>query len=223
MTAMPRLPPAFPAGWLRRRPAGWAGLAFALACAAFYLHVARTALNPEVSEGYRRTFITGEFAVYPTSPVFRPADGLAYTPGAVVQVADRLGRAHLARFDWWRYARPKPWLKRSDGRVFLSVAPDLRRPDLPHRLRLGLTCAYPPGRGATLAIFVNGRAVAQAPCARGPVEIDAILPPGVFPTQAWEEIRIARPGLSWSERLAIRLGLRFDAVALDSFSVAPVE
>jgi hypothetical protein len=214
-------PRAALAGWFRRAPSGWALLGAAALCALFYLHVARTALGGRTDEAYLRTFVTGEFAVYPQSTAFRPGDGLAYAPGAEVELAGRRDRRHLARFDWWRFSQPKPWLKRVDGRAFFSIPPALRRPDLAHRLRLDLSCAYPPGAGARLAIGVNGETVAEAWCGQGPVALDVTLPPGRIGVRAYEEIRIARPGLSFAERMRIRLGLRFDAVALDRFSVTP--
>lgn len=222
MTPMPAAPSPL-RGWFRRTPAGWALLAASAALALFYLHVVRTALNPDVSEAHRRTFITGEFAVFPQSRVFLPGDGLAYAPGATVEVATFRGRAHLARFDWWRFAVPKPWLKKQDGRVFLSVPEPLRRPDLPHRLRLEIACAYPSGASALLAVSVNGAPLGQAICAQGLVAFERDLPAGLFPAGAYEEIRISRPGLNWVERLAIGLGLRYDAVALERFSITPLE
>lgn len=209
------------APWLERDARGWAALAVAAGLAAVYAAVVWAALNPAVSEAHRRTFMTGEFGVYPAAEIFGPDGGLAYAPGEPAALALPAGRRHLARFDWLREPGRPPTLRGLEGRLFLSVPRPERRGDLPHRLTLRFACAHPPGEGALLAVRVNGAPAGEIACGFGRSLFTATLPPGRFGVLDVDEIRVSRPGLGMWERAAIRLGLS-PAVALEAFSVTPV-
>jgi hypothetical protein len=209
--------------YFHRSARAWLLIAACFGMALFYAYVVWIARHPTVGEAYQRTFMTGEFAVYPQSTQFRPRDGLAYQPGTTIEVADKPARWYLSRFDWWRFHPPVPYLRNRDGRVFMSIPTAARRPDRPHRLVMEFTCRYPAGTSVDLAISVNGTPVGRLACAQGSVRLDTVLPAGLFPRAAYEEIRIERPDLSLWERVATRVSLRFDAVALDRFSITPLE
>lgn len=210
-------------GYFKRTPLGWSLVGLLVAIAAFYLHVGWTVKTTTFSEAYRRTFLTGEFAVYPQSTEFRPRDGLEYRPGKVIEIAEKPSRWYLSRFEWWRFNPSVPYLKGLEGRLFMSIPAEARAPGRPHRLRLEFSCRMPPGRETVLDISVNGTAVGDVACGEGAAVFETVLPAGLFPKAAYEEIAIVRrlPG-AW-ERVATRLALRFDAVALDRFVISPVE
>lgn len=209
-------------GWLDRSAAGWAGLAVAAGFALFYAAVVWAALRPAVDEAHRRTFMTGEFGVYPAAAVFGPDGGLAYAPGERVALALPAGRRHLARFDWLREPGRPPALRGVAGRLFLSVPRLARRGDLAHRLALRFACAPPPGESARLAVRVNGVPAGEADCALGRSILTATLPPGRFGVLDFDEIRVERLDLDAWERVLLRLGLGGRAVALEAFSVTPL-
>lgn len=210
-------------GYFRRTPLGWTLIAVLFGFAAFYAFVVWSVATTPFSEAYRRTYMTREFAVYPQSVEFRPRDGLEYRPGKVVEVAEVKSRWYLARFDWWRFNPPTPFLKGLRGRVFLSVPAEARASGRPHRLRLEFTCRMPPGRETRLDIAVNGTTLGDVACGTGPSVFETTLPAGLFPRDAYEDITITRRVPDLWERVATRLALRFDAVALDRFVISPVE
>jgi hypothetical protein len=209
-------------GWLDRSAAGWAGLAVAAGFALFYAAVVWAALRPAVDEAHRRTFMTGEFGVYPAAAVFGPDGGLAYAPGERVALALPAGRRHLARFDWLREPGQAPTLKGAAGRLFLSVPPRERRGDLPHRLTLRFACALPPGESAALAVRVNGAAAGVVDCGFGRAVFTATLPAGRLGVLDVDEITVGRLGLTAWERALLRLGVGARAVALETLAVTPL-
>jgi hypothetical protein len=209
------------ASWLRRPARGSALIALCVASAGVYAAVMWAAAHPRVTEGYRRTFMTAEFRVYPESAVFAPADGLAYAPGATIDGATARGRRHFARFDWRRTRDGRMALRGPAGRLFLSVPDAARRPGAAHRLVAVFGC--PAGGEATrLAVSVNGAAAGETVCADGAALLDATVPAEVFPAARWEEIVVARPEAGRAARLGARLGFASQTVTLDRLSLTPL-
>jgi hypothetical protein len=207
--------------WLRRPAEAWALIAVCVVFAGVYAATLRAAAHPRVTEGYRRTFMTAEFRVFPESAVFAPEDGLAYAPGAVIDGATARGRRHFARFDW-RWTRDgRMALRGGSGRLFLAVPDAARRPGAAHRLVAEFGCPA-GGEGTRLAVSVNGAAAGEAVCADGAARLDATIPPGVFPAAGWEEIVVARPDAGRGARLGARLGLAGETVTLDRLSLTPL-
>jgi hypothetical protein len=188
------------------------------ALALFYLLPLKAALFPDVDESYRRTFITGEFGGYPTSPVFKGENGLGYKLGTTVTLNAERPRLILARYDWLGWEDDGPYMKGMRGRVFLHMEDRFAIAGRPLRLSLGFVCAMPKHAGASLTVTVNDTAVGSLPCRRGAVTAHFTVPAGVMGVHAYDRITVTRSG-GWWERLKTRLGLRYDAVVLEELAI----
>ena len=105
-----------------RTPLGWLLLALLACLVGFYLHVLGLVATPHIDEAYTRAYLTGEFAVYPSSVGWQPGDGLDYTPGTFTDLrGNQTRRNWLARFDWHRVDTPVVTLVGFSGRLFLHL------------------------------------------------------------------------------------------------------
>lgn len=198
---------------------GWLSLA-ALAClVGFYLHVLGVIVTPHVDEAYTRAYLTGEFAVYPSSSGWAPGDGLDYTPGTFVDLRGHNPRRWLARFDWRRVDTPVVTLIGYSGRLFLHLTGEPDAAARRHRLRLGLVCHLPLEHAGDIVVSVNHTEVGRAYCGEGLLIIDRFVPAGLLGVRRYDEIRIDRSRDSIFETILTRLGFRADAVELDWFAV----
>jgi hypothetical protein len=186
----------------------------------FYGYVAILVANPRVDEAYRRTFLTGEFSVYPTVDAWKPGDGLDYGVGSYIDFRRPDMRQWLARQDWHRVDTPGVTLRGTSGRLFLHLTGEPAPATRPHRLTIGLFCALSARHAGEIEVSVNGRVVGTTEeCSDGPVSIEADLPPGSLGRNRYDEITISRDAGSLFERIATRLGLRAQAVELASLSI----
>ncbi len=202
-----------------RSVGGWLLLVLLAALVLFYLHVFSLIAAPHVSEAYRRTYFTGEFAVFPEAKGWAPRGGLDYRIGTFVDLRRPEMRVWVARFDWRRVETPAVTLFGFSGRLFLHVVDSPGAETRPHRLRLGFMCRLTVDHASDLFVAVNGRDIGRAPCSSGPVVFDAAVPAGLIGARAFDEISIRRASASVVEHLLTRLGFRADAVQLDWFSV----
>ncbi|MDR3373591.1 MAG: hypothetical protein P4L98_07670 [Ancalomicrobiaceae bacterium] len=204
----------------RRTLLGWLLLALLACLVGFYLHVLGLVATPHVDEAYTRAYLTGEFAVYPSSVGWRPGDGLDYTPGTFTDLRGSEARRNwLARFDWHRVGTPVVTLVGYSGRLFLHLTGEPDAASQRHRLRLGLVCRLPLEHAGDLVVSVNGTEVARAYCGEGLLIIDRFVPAGLLGARRYDEIRIDRTRASIFETILTRLGFRADAVELDWFAV----
>lgn len=202
-----------------RTASGWLMLAATVALALFYVLPVRAMLTPQVDEGFRRNFITREFGAFPTSPVYKGENGLGYKLGTTVILNAEKPRLILSRYDWLGWDEEGPYMKGMQGRIFLHMEDRIAAYGRPLRLSLGFVCAMPRGSGATLQVVVNDTAVGSLPCRRGPVTAHFAVPAGVMGLKAYDQITISRePGGIW-EGIKTRLGLRYDAVALEEMAI----
>ena len=203
----------------RRGPLGWMLLLPVAAMLVFYVYVGVLFFRPHVSEAYRRTFLTGEFAIFPAADSWKPGDGLDYQVGTRLDFGRTDMRQWLARLDWRRVDTEAVTLRGAAGRVFLHLVgeddPAARR----HRLTLQLTCRQTARHAGPISVRVNGETVGGADCGDGALTIEADLPPGSLGVNRYETIEITRPEGGFFERIAMRLGLRADAVELMSLTV----
>lgn len=203
-----------------RTPAQWltlVALGLVIGFLALALYKVR---NPTADEAYRRTFMTGEFPLNPNAPAFQPDGGLAYLPGTRHELVPFKQRRYFARFDWRRFDPQVPYLVGFVGRLFVSVPERARVADAPHVARLWFICRFPDGEFADLAVAVNGTPIGSVRCAKGDVVFEGVIPAGVFPHAAYEEIRITRTPDGFYPWLLNRLSLRYDAIALTAFEVS---
>ena len=205
-----------------RSLSGWLILLLLPVLAAFYLHVFSVIARPQVDEAYRRTYLTGEFAVYPAADGWKPGDGLDYRPGTLIDLRQSEQRNWLARFDWHRVDTPTVTLRGFAGRLFLHLPETDDAATRRHRLRLGFVCKLSAQHGGRLSALVNGTYVGDVYCGMGAVQIDAIVPAGVLGQRRYDEITIHRLDGGLLERLETRLGLRVHGVELAWFQIDPI-
>lgn len=203
----------------RRGVAGWLMLAATAALALFYVWPLKAALFPDVDEAYRRTFITREFNAYPTSPVFEGKNGLGYTLGTKVVLNAEKPRLILSRYDWRGWEDVGPYMAGLRGRVFLHMENASAILGRSLRLSLGVECNMPRGSRASLIVDVNGTKVGTIPCRRDAVTAHLIVPAGLMGVKAYDQITLTRDPAGFFERLATRLGLRYDAVSLKHLTI----
>jgi hypothetical protein len=203
----------------RRGLVGWLLLLPIAAMLAFYGYVAALVANPHVDEAYRRTFLTGEFAVYPTVDSWKPGNGLDYRVGAYLDFRRSDMRQWLSRSDWHRMDTATVTLRGASGRLFLHM---IGEPDVAarrHKLTVDLVCRLSMHHASEIEVSVNGRVVGSADCGDGAVTIEADLPAGSLGGVQYDEITISRAEGSVFERIATRLGFRAQAVELTSLSI----
>jgi hypothetical protein len=206
----------------RKRGFGdWAVLAVLGALVLFYAGVLGMILKPRYDEDFRRTFVTGEFGVYPPSEVFKGRNGLDYAPGTRVDLTRPKPRLYLNRFDWLWQGDPGPRLKKLSGRIFVHVEDALRRPDRPHRLSIAAVCAYPAGIAGRFRVSVNGSDVGGFTCADHPEPFvfSADLPAGAIGVLEYDEIRLTREPEGLSDRLATAFGMRIPGFQMPWFAI----
>ena len=198
---------------------GWLLVAVIFGLVAFYAHVVALLMNPHMDEVYRRTFLTGEFSVYPSTGAWKPGDGLDYSIGTYVDFSRPEMRKWLGRFDWRGDDAPTVTLRGISGRLYLHVVGENDIASRQHRLSLSLNCRILPHHAHEIEVLVNGRSVAIADCIAGAITIDAQLAPGQLGVNRYDEIAIMRDEGSLFERIMTRVGLRAQAVELVGLSV----
>lgn len=178
-----------------------------LALCGLYAHVALLARGQVFDEGYRRTFVTREFAINPRADGFGPAGGLGLATGVTVDlVAER--RFH-ERFGWTRTRDDGAYLVGASGRLYFALENPAAAARRAHRLTLDLHCALPEPVAAQVEIA--GVAV-SVPCGSGLARAIVELPAGLLGARRFEEVRISRPVADWREWLATAAGLRARAL-----------
>jgi hypothetical protein len=175
--------------------------------------------NPNVDEAYRRTFITREFAIYPTSPVYGGRNGLTYELGRRVQLAEGNNRWYLARYEFYRFDKVTPFLKGFRGRLYFHLPPMTRQPEKPHRLAMQITCRFDDKPATEMAVSVNGTPIGVVPCANGSATFEATLPPGLIGARDYDMIEIRRTPRDLSDRFETRFATAYGRVAWDWFEV----
>jgi hypothetical protein len=203
----------------RRGVAGWLMLAATAALALFYVWPLHAALFPAVDEGYRRNFITKEFNAYPTSPVFMGKNGLGYTLGKTLVFDAEVPRLVLSRYDWLGWEDEGPYMAGLQGRVFLHMEDARAVLGRSLRLSLGILCNMPKGSRASLVVDVNGTKVGTVPCRREAVTAHIVVPAGLMGVKTYDQITLSRQPSGLWERVATRLGLRYDAVSLKQMTI----
>jgi hypothetical protein len=186
---------------------------------AFYAYVALLVRLPHVDEAYRRTFLTGEFLVYPTSDSWKPGGGLDYPVGTYIDFHRGDMRNWLARPDWTYADKPIVTLRGTTGRLFFHLTGGADAAKRRHKLTLWFACHLPTGEAGDLDVSVNGLAVAAVDCGEGPAKIEADLPAGSLGVQGYDEIALTRAEGSLIVRIATRFGFRAQAVELVGMEV----
>lgn len=202
-----------------RSPSGRTALALLAGVVVFHLVVLASIASPDIDETYRRTYVTGEFSIYPGAAPFGDGDGLDYRPGRAVSFGPEEGRKYLARFDWRRGDGPVPNLGTASGRLFLHVTAGQSTGRRAHRLRLGLTCRLPAGEEVRLEASMNGVRLGSILCGQDRVEADLAVPAGLLGSRRYDEIAITRPSEGLADDIRTRLAFNHDAVGLDWFGI----
>lgn len=206
----------------RRTALGWLMLGLIAGLAVFYGYVLWLAAHPHVDEAYRRTFMTGEFGVFPKSDDFKGEDGLAYAMGRTLNVRDPEQRRSLSRFDWEHNEQPNVTLRGGVGRLFLHVTGEPDAAKRAHRLSIGLRCRIPLDQAGDVDVSVNGVVVGSADCGKGRVTIEGLVPAGLLGVETYDTITIRRTIGSLYERILTRLGFRVQAVELVALTISPI-
>lgn len=226
MSCEPAPPPAWtdpPAPPLSRGLTGWASFAAVAVMMGIFALTLWQVAHPRVDEAYRRTFITREFAIYPTSPVYAPRNGLTYELGRRIPLAEGTNRWFLARYDFYRFDKVTPFLKGFRGRLYFHLPPPSRAVDRPHRLAMQITCRFPDKPLTELSVTVNGTPVGVVPCADGPSLFEATVPPGLIGARDYEMIEIRRTPRDLADRIETRFGTVYGRIAWDWFEVDVVK
>jgi len=198
---------------------GWLLIVCIAALLAFYAYVAMLVRLPHVDEAYTRTFLTGDFSVYPASDSWKPGDGLDYPVGSYIDFHRGDMRNWLARLDWIHVNKPVVTMRGTSARLFLHVTGETVPATRRHKLTMWFMCHLPTGEAGDLDISVNGRAVAAADCGEGAARIEADLPAGSLGARRYDEIALSRAEGSLIQRIATRLGFRARAVELVGMEV----
>ncbi len=206
----------------RRTVLGWLMLVALAGLVAFYGYVLWLAAHPHVDEAYRRTFITGEFGVFPQSDDFKGEDGLAYPIGKTLNFRDPEQRRNLSRFDWEHNEQPDVTLRGGVGRLYLHVTGEADAAKHTHRISVVLRCQIPLDQAGDVDVSVNGVVVGSGDCGKGRVTIDGLVPAGLLGGQTYDTITIRRTIGSLYERILTRLGFRIQAVELVSLTISPM-
>lgn len=179
--------------------------------------------HPNVDEAYRRTFITREFAIYPTSPIYGGRNGLTYELGRRVQLADSESRWYLGRYEFYRFDKVTPFLKGFRGRLYFHLKPETRAVDKPHRLAMQITCRFDDKPATELAVSVNDVPLGSMPCGNGSATFEATLPAGLIGARDYEKIEIRRTPRDLADRLETRFATAYGRIAWDWFEVGVVK
>lgn len=206
----------------RRTVTGWLMLACIASLAVFYGYVLWLAARPHVDEAYRRTFLTGEFGVFPQSDDFKGEDGLAYPVGKTLNFRDPEQRRNLSRFDWEHNEQPDVTLRGGVGRLYLHVTGEADAAKVAHRIKVVLSCHIPLDQAGDVDLSVNGVVVGSVDCGRGRVTIDGLVPAGLLGAETYDTITIRRTIGSLYERILTRLGFRIQAVELVALTILPM-
>ncbi len=206
----------------RRTLLGWLMLVVLAGLAAFYGYVLWLAAHPHVDEAYRRTFMTGEFGVFPGADDFKGADGLAYPVGKTLNFRDPEQRRNLSRFEWEHNEQPDVTLRGGVGRLYLHVTGEADAAQHSHRISVVLRCHIPLDQAGDVDVSVNGTVVGSADCGKKRVTIDGLVPAGLLGAQTYDTITIRRTIGSLYERIMTRLGFRIQAVELVSLTISPM-
>jgi hypothetical protein len=159
------------------------------ALAVEYVAVAAAVATPDVDEAYRRTWMTGEFSVYPQSDAFAGVDGLTLVPGRIAHLTDRVERRSLSRFGWDRDEDGAPTLDEAIGHFYFRL-PDGKPDAAVHRLQLGFDCPT-ASTPQTFAVSVDGRRVGSADCRAGAAAGGVSLVIGRLDARTYHDVAIA--------------------------------
>lgn len=197
-------------------------LLFVLAClASFYFAVGYAILNPNIDEDYRRTYVTQEFGVYPSSPIFDGVNPLLYKLGSMHRFDTQEGQRLLSRFDWLTWKDRSPFLKGLDGRVFIKLENNTTKAAL-FKLTLGIKCAFQWRRNKLISFNFSSIRVGDGVCDQGENEFVFIVPADILRWNDYNEIDISRRNIDFPERVRTRLGLRSRAVEIMYFKIEPL-
>lgn len=203
----------------RRSFRGWLALLGLVALAGFYAYVLTLVRGRTFDEGYRRTFMTREFAINPRADGYGPAGGLGLDLGARIDlVAER--RFH-ERFAWTRTREDGAFLIGASGRLFFALADARGAAGRAHRLELDLRCDLPAA--VEVRIAVDGVAVGAVACGAGAARATFELPAGTIDARRFHEIAVARPVETLAERLATATGLRARALEVRAMRLDAVD
>lgn len=205
----------------RRSIAGWLTLAAISVVIGVYVHVFGLVLAPHVDEAYRRTFVTGEFGVFPEANAFAPGGGLDYQMGSLVDLRQPDQRRWLSRFEWEHNEQPIVTLRGLTGHLYLHITGEPDAGQRAHKLAIALRCRIAHDEAGDVDVRVNGESVGSVDCGSGMASLEADLPVGRIGVKTYDVIEIRRSAGSLYERILTRLGLRARAVELVAFSIAP--
>jgi hypothetical protein len=192
-----------------------------LSLGGFYSAVGHALLNPNVDEDYRRTYITGEFGAYPSSPIFNGSNPLLYKIGTIHRFDTEENQLLLSRFDWLTWRDGSSFLKGANGRIFPKLENKIIETSV-FKATFGIKCSFPEKVSTHISFSVSSNLVGSGVCNQEANEFVFLIPANLLRWNEYNQIDVAICGVDLLERVKTRLGLRSRAVEIMYFKIEPV-